>query len=56
MKCECKRKSVVTKEMEYRYTDEELPYVNHEPNKCKNPVTQKYNKEGKIIYLCSNCD
>ena len=56
MKCECKEKGILKPGMASWYLEEELPYVNHEPNECKcmNDL-KRYWKNGQKIWLCSNC-
>ena len=56
-KCECDEEGVLKKELAPLYDIEnELPYVNHKPNKCKckNDLKQ-YIRNGKKIWLCSCC-
>ena len=56
MKCGCKNKGELKIGIESLYSKEELPFVNHEPNECKcTNELRKYKKEGKEVWLCSNC-
>ena len=57
MKCECDTIGVLKSSMESLYDKEkELPFVKHEPNKCKcvNDLKQ-YIRNGKKVWLCSCC-
>jgi len=56
-KCECNLIGTLQLGWESQYhSTKELPFVNHEPNKCKcrNELKQYYRK-GKKLWLCSCC-
>ena len=56
-KCQCPEKGILSPTMEGWYDQElELPFVNHEENKCecKNELKQ-FVREGKKLWPCSNC-
>lgn len=57
IKCECPELSVLKEHMKMFYDPElELPFVDHEPGKCK--CTNKikaYKRGNKILYFCSCC-
>lgn len=56
LKCQCPVEGKITKKYKYLYTKEELKYINHKPNKCKNKIGLKiYLKDGKEMLLCSCC-
>ena len=54
--CECNQKGILQPRMKNWYSEEELPFVNHEPGECKctNELKQ-YIRNGKKVWLCSNC-
>lgn len=56
-KCECDEKGRLKSGWEWSYdSKKELPFVNHEPNKCKCTNNLKeYKRDGKKIWLCSCC-
>ena len=58
-KCECMKKGVLVPGMATWYSPKELPYVEHEPGKCKckNNLKEYWvdKEEGSTIWLCSNC-
>ena len=57
-RCECDTVGRLFPGNEWQYDKKkELPFVNHEPGKCKctNGLKQYY-RDGKKIWLCSCCD
>jgi hypothetical protein len=56
-KCECNCRARLVSGWEDTYDPElELPFVNHEPGECKcTNELKEYEREGKKVWLCSNC-
>lgn len=56
-KCQCDTQGVLNSFMVSLYDPvTELPFVAHEPNKCKGTNDMQLRKRnGKMIWLCSNC-
>lgn len=57
IRCECPETGKLNPEWESVYDQEvELPFVNHEPGKCKcTNGLRLYSRNGNLLYLCSNC-
>lgn len=57
-KCQCDKRGRLFADMAWMYDKKkELPFVDHEPNKCKCKNELKlYIRNGEKLYLCSNCN
>ena len=56
IRCECPETGATSPALEYLYSDEERPGMNHKPNECKGTYNiRKYKRGDKELYLCSCC-